>query len=532
MKTQVGKEYVGPTAIAGLLRAAPVHSFWQKVKLRRLTLSCFVTASIVVCAGASSLAGAQSNSSVRTRLLNVSDGQLVTTGERVHVRQTDEAGAVGVTTGVEFWFTPETATRQPILIGTDREPREATSGPHCHQAECFRSDEYSVALGEALAGEPEGWGALSVRAIGSHVDSAAVRVYWDATPPRAKFTSPRFNSPLTNGIATRVVAQSTDENIVSVKVKWQLASGSGRAIPLFEQHALGNGLTPDGHMACVPTTVAANMKWLEDTGQWVTVFPFCGNDNKCFVSVLGTAMGTNENGTSGAGAVDGTVSYLSTFGYQKGVHYTLEHPPAPLTSLQFGFSPENLLEQFLAGGAVSVGFHNIPLQPGQLFVDGAFGHYLALADVKLNPDGTALIQVMDPHVQPPSNMGVYRWFLLHQNGRIDWAAANPGYYSNFTGQVALDEMHILRDFALNAGVAQNGAQSMSVMAFEGGRTMRGAPDHGEVPGRLLPGRKTWVGVFQPPRGSPGPWLLTSESTDAAGHMQRDYQYVTRAGAGR
>src|SRR5207245_5414668 len=107
-----------------------------------------------------------------------------------------------------------------------------------------------------------------------------------------------------------------------------------------------------------------------------------------------------------------------------------------------GFTPQQMLEQFQAGGAVSLGFHNLPS-------DSGFGHFLALTKVVLNQDGTAWIVVMDPNVEPNPNgqtSGEYRSFKLHANGKLDWTAANPGYYSPASGTVKLDGPLSLRDF--------------------------------------------------------------------------------------
>jgi hypothetical protein len=62
-------------------------------------------------------------------------------------------------------------------------------------------------------------------------------------------------------------------------------------------------------------------------------------------------------------------------------------------------------------------------------------------------------------------------------------------------------------------------------AIQTAGVMTRVPTSGEVPGELLPGRRTWKGRFKPPAGSPGPWLLITEATDAAGIRQRDYLYI-------
>jgi hypothetical protein len=103
-----------------------------------------------------------------------------------------------------------------------------------------------------------------------------VRVYWDETPPRASFLSSRFNAELSSADGWDVIAQTLDENISVLKVKWILANANSRHIPTFEHHVLGADFA--GHAACVPTTVAANLWWLHDTGQWFTRLGFFNED--------------------------------------------------------------------------------------------------------------------------------------------------------------------------------------------------------------------------------------------------------------
>ncbi len=447
----------------------------------------------------------------RLALRGIREGQLLTMGDKVHAR-----AAEGVL-GVEFWFTPEASPGQPILIGTDRQASEPTFGPDCGEMPCQTHDEFSAMLGRSLARLPEGWGRLSVREVGSREDAAWLRVYWDETPPRAEFLTPRFNASPNNSGFWQVITHTLDENILSIKVFWQLAFSGGRNIPRFEQHFLGGDFA--GHAACVPTTVGANLKWLHITSQWITMKAFFNDD--FIVNSLGFFMNTTTSGTSGADAVNGTVDYLNFwFDYHNGVDYNLEHLLTTDTATNFGFSPQQVLEQFQAGGAISLGFHNLPHIEGNLFDDPPFGHFLALDNVVLNQDGTAWIRVMDPHLQPPATMGTYRWFKLHPNGTLEWTAANPGYYNPFSGRVRLDELHIIRDYHffsdLGADTSALSAQTSQFLEV---------PTRGEVSGRLTEGGHTWVGSFKPPDGSAGPWLLISESTDAAGQMQRAYRYI-------
>jgi hypothetical protein len=446
----------------------------------------------------------------RVRVSGVSAGQLVTLKNKIYAQVPPNS------MGVQFSFAPESRGGEPvppILLGTDRGHMETTFGPDCGDAPC-RKRVFSVRLGRQLSTVPEGWGQLVVRDVGTG-ETGAVRVYWDQTPPRAKFTSPRFNAEPGRGNTYRVVARTPDEDIVAVKVTWKLAIDPGRDVPLFEQHFLGFDFA--AHAACVPTAVGANLQWLQDTGQADVVNPIYDGDPKALVEALGLAMQTDSGGTSGAGARDGTAVFLAfTANLLPDQDYTLEHLGSGDADGTYGFTPQQMLEQLQAGGAVSLGFHN-------LASDSGFGHFLALTNVVLNPDGTARVVVMDPNVEPNpggQTTGEYRSFTLHTNGKIDWTAANPGYYSPASGKVKLDELLITRDFPPAARPVAPPA------------TLDDVPTSGQVPGRLSDDGHTFVGSFAPPEGSPGPWLLISESTHAAGHTQKSYRYVGgRVGTG-
>jgi hypothetical protein len=434
----------------------------------------------------------------RVRVAGTIPGQIVTLKHKVYAAVPPDS------VGVEFSFTPEARDATPIFLGRDRGHMERTYGPDCGRDPC-RKRVFSVKLGRQLKDLPEGWGALTVRDVGTG-EKASVRVYWDATPPRAKFASPRFNAPLGRSNEYKVVAKTPDEDIVAISVHWKLALDPGRDVPLFEQHFLGYDFAQ--HAACVPTTVGANLQWLQDTGQADVVNPVYDGDPKALVTALGMAMQTTSSGTSGSDSRDGTAVFLLfTAGLLAGQDYTLDHLGSGDADGTYGFTPAQMIEQLQAGGAVSLGFHN-------LASDASFGHFLALTNVVLNPDGTAWVVVMDPNVEPNPNgqtTGEYRWFKLHTNGKLDWTAANPGYYSPASGKVKLDELLILRDFP---------PPSLAVVRADGD-----VPTSGEVPGELSADGHTFTGRFVPPAGSPGPWLLISESRHAAGHVQRAYRYV-------
>lgn len=434
----------------------------------------------------------------RVHVAGTFDGQLVTVHDKIYASVPPES------TGVEFFFTPEARDATPLRLGRDPGHMEPAFGPDCGRTPCEQRA-FSVKLGRQIKKLPEGWGLLTVREVGTG-EEGSVRVYWDATPPRAPFASPRFNAPVQRSNKYRVVARTSDEDVVSLRVHWKLALDPGREVPLFEQHFLGFDFAQ--HAACVPTTVGANLQWLQDTGQAAVVNPVFAGDPKGLVTALGKAMGTTSGGTSGSGARDGTAVFLLfTEGLLPVQDYDLEHLGSSDADGQFGFTPQQMLEQFQAGGAVSLGFHSLPS-------DSPFGHFLALTNVVLNQDGTARIVVMDPNVEPNpggQTSGEYRIFKLHPNGKLDWTAANPGYYSPASGTVKLDELLILRDFP--------------PATLAAARTADDVPTSGEVPGTVSADGHTFVGAFVPPEGSPGPWLLISESTQAAGHTQRSYRYI-------
>ena len=435
-------------------------------------------------------------------ILDLSRGELMTVGQEIHARLS--TGQRVGSNGVEFFFMTSDGRR--ISLGVDRLGQERSFGPDSETL-LLHTDEFSVKIGQALHGVPEGPGRVSFREIGTDAEIDSVQVYWDETPPRAKFRRPAFNqvADATGGFG--VVCKSSDENLVSVNVFWQLANLKSRNVPTFEQHALSAAT----HNGCVPTTVAANLTWLEDTSQWTTRPPLAFFTDKFMVNTLGYFMDTTaSSGTTGAGEINGTKQYLDFWmNYLDGVDYNLIHLGAAdfgKSATQFGFSPEQVLEQFEAGGPISLGFHNLANEP-------PFGHFLVLDNVVLLPSGDANIRVMDPHVSPPAAQGVYRSFHLNKNGTVNWSAANPNYYSPVSGKVALDELHIIRDYHFFNFLVAPAAAATAV------------PTGGQVPGALGRDGQTWTGRFTPPAGSRGPWLLTTESTDASGHMEREYRYI-------
>lgn len=424
---------------------------------------------------------------------DVAPNDVLTTGRAIHLQLRSEY-AEARTLEPRFEFADGRVVRfSPVDIGTI-----AGNGPDCGGRAGGSCDVAGFTLPlDALSRSAEGRGAMIVRIQGARVDLDDIVLYWDPTPPRARFMSPRFNDPGINGAAWVIVAQSPDENIIKLVTKWKPAKAPGRGIPRFEQHNLGNSLGPyDGHGSCVPTAVAANLRWLQDTAQGHTV-PAWLNDPHDLVTYLGNKMetGTVNCCTSGAGEVDGTINYLGSIGLEQDVDYTFEH-------LNGAVTPEQLMEEFQQGGGISMGLHN----PG-------FGHFVALNDVKLKPNGDAAVSIMDPNVEPNpggATLGAYRSMTLHADGTMDWLKSETGYYDAPGNKVHLDELHILRDFVFFDDLGPEAA------ADDPG---------GEIPGVLLPDQQTWIGVFIPPAGVTGPFLLETETTDSAGVTQRDLQYV-------
>jgi hypothetical protein len=438
------------------------------------------------------------------QFLGITPGMLVTPDLTLRARMSSETPTTSA--GVAFGFRPSGSDRL-IPIGVDRTAAEPAFGPDCDERACVKNDEFSVAIGDVLDRLPEGRGSLAVFPTGQPERATLTDVYWDSTPPRAEFRTPRFAAQVQkNGL--EVVAQSKDENLVSVNVKWILVPVGTRPIPQFEQHQNGSALTPGGHASCVPTAAAANFQWLQDTSQW-NVYPsdICGPANpSCFVGVLGLLMhtGVNGGGTSGGDFEQGILDFLDLeFGYQRDVDYTMTHE-----STSGGFSPEKLVEEFAAGGVVNVGLHNLPMDPG-------FGHVVALANATLNANGTAKITLMDENQEPNGpTPGQFRTFTLAQDGTIGWSKAYTTYLDPPSGKVAVDELLSIRDFSFFNFASRTPSSARRV--------------GGVVPGKLEGNGHTWVGRFEPPRGLTGPFLLITESKDASGHTQRDYQYVGEA----
>jgi hypothetical protein len=144
-----------------------------------------------------------------------------------------------------------------------------------------------------------------------------------------------------------------------------------------------------------------------------------------------------------------------------------------------------------------------------------------LADVVMNANGSAQVTLMVPHVEQPwpssepITQGVFRKFKLRASGKLDWISPNPGYYTPSSGQVLLDELHIVT----------NVPSPMPVNVSSANVALSSSAVSGRVEGVLTPGGHTFVGSFTPPEDSPGPWILTAETTHRAGHTMKSFRVV-------
>ena len=461
---------------------------------RRLVLAGLLLAVVLPAAAASDgVTGGD-----RSVVFDMHENGLLVPGQSLAV---DVPGAVK---GVELWFTPDAGTDSRgarVLVGTDRNGTAPSFGPDCG-ADCVVHDEYefnATALKKLLPVD-ESPGTLSVRRIGDTADTASLRVYWDATPPVAKFRTPRFNArPVSGG--WRIVAQSRDQNIASILVTW----GPGvpqRFTPLYEQHTLGYTLGNDGHASCAPTSAMAAMDWLSQGGAYLPgLIPtsVCGNDKVCWVGLMGLTMGTTgASGTSGAGLEQGLNLWLDASGYTG----SIDHQGGVMT-------PEQMVQLANAPGATILGIHNVPPDKG-------FGHVVVLDNAVPGPNGTAIVTIMDVNQEPNPGgamQGAYRSFVMHPDGWIAWSSAYTTYYDPPSGKLQFDEYaHIEAYLFSNSFFASR--------LLTAARTAGGV-----VPGELRLAGHTWVGRFTPPADESGPFLLTTIATDTAGNVQRDYQYV-------
>lgn len=427
----------------------------------------------------------------------VQEGGLLAPGGRI------TADVPGAPDGVELWFAPESRDAAPVLVGVDRDGTAPTFGPDCAGG-CSISDEYSFdadALRSALPVD-ETWGTLSLRRVGDAAPLLTRRVYWDATPPIARFTTPQFDSHYKKN-GWEIVAHSLDQDIVSIVVTWSLGVPK-RFTPLYEQHTLGYTLGNDGHASCAPTASMAAMDWLSNPylGNLIPT-SICGSDKVCWVGLMGLAMGTTgSNGTSGAGLEQGLNTWLAASGYVGSV----DHHVAVMT-------PQQMVELANEPGAVVLGIHNIPADTA---MGATFGHVVVLDNAVPGVNGTAIVTIMDENQEPNpggATQGAYRSFVMHQDGSINWSSAYTTYYDPPSGKLQFDEYAHVEAYLFG-----NLASPLALLTAP-------ARPGGTVAGQLQPGGHTWVGRFVPPPGQTGPFLLTTETTDASGHTLRDVQYV-------
>jgi hypothetical protein len=272
------------------------------------------------------LAGAQTLIPPQTvTFQDVHDGDLISSGQQLHValNHVEQGSPLPV---VEFFFTPE-GSGGTMAVGTDRIGMVQGFGPVCVSPACTIPGVYSLAVGETFRAFPTGWGLLSARIQGHLNDDAFVRVFLHLPPVDAVFTKPAFQQVVAPGSTVRVQVNSQAENIASISAWWILVETPGdRNINRYEQHVVGKALTPNGAGSCVPTAIGANLAWLNDTSQWLTIpdsitNACAGPRDYCFVTFLGLFMGTSGGGTSGSGADNGLANYLGAIGYVKGTDY-------------------------------------------------------------------------------------------------------------------------------------------------------------------------------------------------------------------
>ncbi len=422
-------------------------------------------------------------------------GGLLTPDRSVTV---DVPGALG---GVELTFTPEGERSAPVVVGVDRDGTAQSFGPDCADG-CEVHDEYSfdpAVLRGALPVD-EGWGTLSVRRVGDSENVASIRVYWDATPPLARFTTPHFNSAFKKN-GWEIVAHTLDQNISSILVTW----GPGvpkRFTPLYEQHTLGYTLGNNGHASCAPTSAMAAMDWLSKFSLPALIpTSICGSDKVCYVGLMGLAMGTTgAKGTTGPGLESGLNLWLAASGYFGFV----DHTGGVMT-------PSQMVDLANAPGVTILGIHNIA---SDVAMGQKFGHVVVLDNAVPKPNGTAVVTIMDVNQEPNPGgamQGAYRSFVMHTDGSIDWSSAYTTYYDPPSGKLQFDEYAHVEAYLFSFSATK--------------RLLQGRVPGGTVQGELQPGGNTWVGRFVPPAGTTGPFLLTTIATDASGHTQRDYQYI-------
>lgn len=410
----------------------------------------------------------------------------------------------GAPAGVELRFTPRDERAAPVLVGVDRDGTAQSFGPNCADG-CEVHDEFSfdpAVLRDRLALD-EGWGTLSVRRVGDTDDAASIAVYWDATPPAARFVTPHFDATFKKN-GWEIVAHSIDQNLSSIVVYW----GPGvpeRFTPLYEQHTLGYTLGNNGHASCAPTSAMAAMEWLASHDSLPLLVPtgICGSDRVCYVGLMGLAMGTTgSSGTSGTGLENGLNAWISAFaasGY-------VDHKGGVMT-------PQKMVDLANAPGLTILGIHNIASDSA---AGEKFGHVVVLDNAVPKLNGTAVVTIMDPNQEPNpggATQGAYRSFVMHTDGSIDWSSGYTTYYDPPSGKLQFDEY------------AHVEAYLFSSMFSAAKRLLQGRVPGGTVEGQLQPDGRTWVGRFVPPPGAAGPFLLTTVATDASGHSQREYQYV-------
>jgi len=482
------------------------------MNMKKELLTFFAFATLAAAQTAGSLNGAPQTLTFQ----DVQNGDLITDGQQLHVALNHVEPGLPLP-AVEFFFTSETRGAT-TAVGTDRTGMVPGFSPACATPLCTIQGVYTLTIGDTFSPFPTGWGLLSARIAGHRNDDAFVRVFLHRAPIDGVFTQPVFQEVVPPGGTVRVQIDSLAENIVSMAAQWLWVEPAGdRNINRYEQHVVGAGLSPNGGASCVPTAIGANLAWLNDTTQWLTIpnsitSACSGSRDYCFVTFLGLLMGTSGSGTSGAGADKGLVAYLNAIGYSKGTDYEFTDESVLTGGVT---APEYLLSRFSNGEVISVGVNNFPGEQG-------FGHALPLDNILMNADGSAQIRLMDPFtLNNPPTLGIYRWFHMAKDGTLDWnhGVPAPGYgpasgHLRVSSALTISGFHFFN--FLPAAIVGNAPSAMSALST--------VPQSGPIK-LTQAGEHTWVGEFTPPAGSPGPWLLVSQVTLESGHTKTDYRYV-------
>ena len=173
---------------------------------------------------------------------------------------------------VEFFFTPEGAGAT-LPVGTDRTGMVQDFGPVCVTPSCTIPGVYSLPVG-VFGAFPTGWGRLSARILGHLTDDAFVRVFLhlpmitDAASHAAHISTSGRAGEHGSGSS-----QSRKRRISPASAQ----GGSWRNRPAIVTSTATNSTwwarlsRPTAPAPASPTAIGANLAWLNDTSQWLTI---------------------------------------------------------------------------------------------------------------------------------------------------------------------------------------------------------------------------------------------------------------------